>query len=547
LLAEASAFVERGAASGALLDADGDRRAAQGLLDFWSNLLYRSGHAPGDATLADFDPELAPALDDTLCPYLGLDAFREDNAALFFGRQRLVAKLVAQLGERRLVAVVGPSGSGKSSLARAGLIPALKAGALPGSAAWQYLGSTVPSSDPLASLARLLVASAGGEPAQELGALKQNPEHLASRLGAGGAPALLVVDQFEEVFTLCDDEGARWAFIGNLLGAVSAPGAQSKVVLTMRSDFEAFVARVPELHTAFEQGRVQVMPLSAGELREAIEQPAARIGLKFEAGLVDQLQADILGEPAALPLLQFTLLKLWERRERNRISLDAYQKVGGGRLALARSADAFYDALIPEEQVTARRILLRMVRPGEGLEVTSSRVRRATLYRGGEDPSRVDRVLEKLIVARLVRLTEGDVPEDAQVEVAHEALVRNWPTLVAWLEEDRETLRRRQCLTSAAAQWEALGQNPGALLRGAPLDEVLRYHDLSDREAAFAQASQAAIKAEQERETERRVELAEAQARAEVEARANRQARRLLTVIVIMAIVAFGSAILAIY
>jgi energy-coupling factor transporter ATP-binding protein EcfA2 len=314
------------------------------LLDFWSNLLFRSGQAPPDATLADFDANLAPALDDALCPYLGLDAFREDNAQQFFGRQRLVAELVARVGERGLVGVVGPSGSGKSSVVRAGLMPALKAGALPGSDAWRYLGPIVPSSDPLASLARMLVASLGGELTEELAGLRQNPEHLANRVGAGSTPALLVVDQFEEVFTLCDDEGTRRAFIANLIGVVESPTMHPKVVLTMRSDFEAFVARVPELHTAFEQGRVQVTPLSAGELREAIEQPAERIGLKFEAGLVDQLLADILGEPAALPLLQFTLLKLWEQRERNRISLEAYQKVGGGRLALARSADAFYHA-----------------------------------------------------------------------------------------------------------------------------------------------------------------------------------------------------------
>lgn len=197
--------------------------------------------------------------------------------------------------------------------------------------------------------------------------------------------------------------------------------------------------------------------------------------------------------------------------------------------------------------MTARRILLRMVRPGEGLEVTSSRIRRVSLDRIGEDPGRIDRVLEKLIAARLVRLTEGDAPEDAQVEVAHEALVRNWPTLVTWLEEERETLRRRQRLASAAAQWEALDHDAGALLRGAALDEALRYDDLSDHETAFVQASQAALKAEQERETEQRVELATVRARAEVEARANKRARRLLSVIVLLAIVAGLAAILALY
>ncbi len=158
-----------------------------------------------------------------------------------------------------------------------------------------------------------------------------------------------MVDQFEEVFTLCDDATNRQAFIADMLALASAPEPPHHVILTMRSDFENLVARLPELQPVFERGRVQVTPLSAAELREVIEAPAAQIGLKFEQGVVELLLQDILGEPAGLPLLQFTLLKLWEQRERNRITRAAYDRVGGGRLALARSADAFYQSLIPEE------------------------------------------------------------------------------------------------------------------------------------------------------------------------------------------------------
>src|SRR5581483_4650169 len=175
--------------------------------------------------------------------------------------------------------------------------------------------------------------------------------------------------------------------------------------------------------------------------------------LKFEDGVVDALLHDLLGEPAALPLLQFTLLKLWEHRSRNRVTKEAYQRLGGGRLALARSADEFYAGLIPEEQVTARRILLRMIRPGEGLEVTSNRIRRAALYRENEAHDRIDRVLEKLIRARLVRTSGGDTPGDEQIEVAHEALVRNWPTLVDWLEDERSALSVRRRLETKEAEW----------------------------------------------------------------------------------------------
>lgn len=275
--------------------------------------------------------------------------------------------------------------------------------------------------------------------------------------------------------------------------------AAHRVVLTMRSDFEPFVARAQALQPLFEAGKLVLPPLSAGELREAIERPAEQVGLKFEAGLVEALLQDILGEPAALPLLQFTLLRLWEERERNRVTLAAYKKVGGGRLALARSADALYASLIPEEQVTARRVLLRMVRPGEGLEVTSNRVLRSDLDRGGEDPGRVARVLARLTAARLVRETPGDSPDDFQVEVAHEALVRNWPTLVEWLEEDRLSLRRRRRLTAAAEEWQRLDRGESALLRGVALAEAADYDDLNELEQAFVAAGEASEQAEQRR------------------------------------------------
>jgi hypothetical protein len=284
----------------------------------------------------------------------------------------------------------------------------------------------------------------------------------------------------------------------------------------MRTDFETFILRLPGFQPFFEQAVVRVTPLNPAELREAIERPAEAVGLKFEEGVVEALLQDILGEPAALPLLQFTLLKLWEHRDRNRITWDAYGRLGGGRLALARSADELYESLIPEEQITARRILMRLVRPGEGLEVTSSRIRRADLYLAGEARDRVDRVLQKLIDARLLRLTEGDTAADRQVEVAHEALVRNWPRLVEWLDEERERIRERVRLTEAAEQWEQIGRDPSALLRGALLDAARRYTDLNQTEAAFVQASEAARRAEEEaREAARRRELDQARALAE--------------------------------
>jgi hypothetical protein len=405
VIARASVFIEQGRITGAGLDVEEDRWAAQGLLDYWSAILYRLGSEPPDATLADFDPQLAPELPDELAPYVGLDAFSEGKQALFRGRERLAEALLDALMEDRLLAVVGPSGSGKSSLVLAGLISDLKAGALPGSQLWRYAPRLVPGSNPLANLARLIQALQGVEGndsadrTQEVSdLLRQDSTYLVRLASATGAmPLVLVVDQFEEVFTLCTDDAARNAFVANLVALVQTPGPRHSAILTMRTDFESFVARQPDFQPLFEQALVRVTPLNAAELREAIEEPAAMIGLKFEPGLVDTLLQDILGEPAALPLLQFTLLKLWQQRERNYITWEAYRRLAGGRLALATCADDFYDNLIPEEQLTARRILLRLVRPGEGLEVTSNRVRRDTLYQGGEARDRIDRVLAKLI------------------------------------------------------------------------------------------------------------------------------------------------------
>jgi hypothetical protein len=559
---QVDAFIRRGQATGALLDNDDDREYSQGLLDYWSAMLHRAGRHPPEATLADFDPLLAPEIPDELCPYLGLDAFDEDDHELFFGREQFTGEIVDLLRTRRLLAVVGSSGSGKSSLVRAGLVPALREGALPGSHAWRYCAPIVPGSDPTASLARLVqsLALSAGEQGESdrfrTERFRQDARHLSRLIDELDlAPAVIVVDQFEELFTLCTGDANRQAFVDSLVYLAQAPGSAHTVILTMRTDFESQIVRLPALHPLLEQSRVYVTAMSAPDLRQVIEGPAERVGLRFEEGVVEALLRDVLGEPAALPLLQFTLLKLWESRERNRITWEAYARLGGGRQALARSADAFYEALIPEEQVTARRILLHMVRPGEGLEVTSNRIPRESLYRTGEARDRIDRVLDRLIrEARLVRLTEGDRPVDVQVEVAHEALVRNWPRLVGWLEEERESLRRRQRLTAEARQWERLGRDPKALLRGALLQEALRYEDLGDLEAAFVQASQEAEEQERQRELTQARALAEEQERraqvehqrAEDRARTSRYLFGSLLAVVVLLILAVTAASLAI-
>ena len=499
VIAKVEQFIRRGKATGVLLDVDADRWAAQSELDYWATQLYKPDYEPPDATLDEFDPQLAPKLDDSLCPYVGLDTFRESDDSVFFGRTRLVGELISKLKNSRFLAVLGSSGSGKSSVVRAGLIPELKKGALPGSAEWKFFPPMVPGSHPLINLARLIMPpeADGAQAEMEAESYRQNPVHLPEVVTQRfNTSVVLMIDQFEEVFTLCTDEVARQHFVDNLIALCQAPKAAHRVILTMRSDFEMNIARLPALQELFERDAVRITPLTAGELREAIEAPAARIGLKFEEGVVNALLSDTLGEPAALPLLQFTLLKLWEKRERNRVTWEAYKKLGGGRQALAHSADRFYNRLIPEEQVTMRRILLKMVRPGEGLEVTSNRVPRASLYQKSEANDRIDRVLERLIKARLVRASEGDMAADNQVEIAHEALVRNWPLLVEWLEQDRVELRQRQRLTAAAEEWQRLNRDPSALWRGVLLEEVHRYDDLNQLEKEFVEAGYEAQQAE---------------------------------------------------
>ena len=313
ILAEIETFIRRGQATGTLLDAEDHRWDSQGLLDYWSAVMYRSGHQPPEATLDEFDPTLAPELPDALCPYVGLDAFREANHALFFGRERLVKEMVSLLEKNRLLAVVGPSGSGRSSLVRAGLLPALKAGALPGSQEWHYYPPMVPGSTPLANLIRLIQPKDAGEDEMlqhHIRRFKQDPDHLSQWIGETQVPTVLVIDQFEELFTLCDDDQVRQAFIDNLLGLIQSSEVRHVVILTMRTDLESQMARLPAFQPLFEQARVRVTPMSASELRQVIEKPAEKVGLKFEGGVIEALLRDILGEPAALPLLQFTLLEL---------------------------------------------------------------------------------------------------------------------------------------------------------------------------------------------------------------------------------------------
>jgi WD40 repeat protein len=486
-------FVRLARATGVILDDDTARDSAQSLINYWVTTLYSAGIETGESELADFDENQAPDLKGVDCPYRGLSAFSESDDTVFFGRQKLVNSLLEHLADRHLLVVAGPSGSGKSSVVRAGVVPALKKGSLPGSENWRCLSAIVPGSHPLESLAQLFCRD---DTEVECWATEQIPNLLADPQTLAklvektwNNDVVMVVDQFEETFTLCDDENERKAFVANLQALFEQPQHQHRLILTLRSDFENKVALLPDFQPLFEANLVRVVPLTAAELRQAIEEPAHQVGLKFEAGVVESLVGDVLGEPAALPLLQFSLLQLWEKRERNRVTLAAYRRVGGGREALERAADELYGGFIEQYKIATRLILLRLVRPSLGLEVTSQRVRRSHLFVKSVSPDSINYTLERLIKARLLRLTPGRKPEDDQVEVAHEALVRNWRKLLEWLDEERERIRQRQRLTIAAENWREYERDADLLLRGVELIAAQQYDDLNKLEAEFVQAS----------------------------------------------------------
>jgi len=540
---EVLVFLERGEAAGAFLDNDEDRAAAQNLLDYWQNQLFHANRDAPDALLADFDPMLQPEIPDSRCPYIGLHAFDANNEHLFYGRDQLINQILNQILVSRMVTAVGSSGSGKSSVVLAGVIPRLKNGELPGSALWHYYPTMVPGSVPLTNLALTLMPEGADKSEwvnEQTALFQENPEHLTRLIESQtDEPGILVIDQFEEAFTLCHDEAERDAFLENLLNLIRTRETRHVVILTMRVDYESYLNKTPLFQSLYEQGLVRVTAMSGAELREAIENPANAVGLKFEEGLVDALIREIVGEPAALPLLQFTLLQLWDDRERNRVTWEAYRRLGGVTQALANTADNLYLSLLPEEQVTVKRILLRLVRPSAGLEFTRARIPRRMLYEAGEAPDRVDRVLDRLIEARLVQSTTGVTRDDDQIEVAHEALVRNWPRLVEWLEDERVTLRHRLRLSRLAEDWDARDRDEAMLLRGSMLQEARQYQDLSPLEKEFVDASkEMANKEEQEKEAARQRELTQARQLAAEQQKAARRLRWLsMALLVIMALV----------
>ncbi len=525
-------------------------RRASGSLDdlvLAPNPAYHpSEDAPGPAK---------PELDE--CPYPGLAAFQTEDARWFFGRERvtteLVGRLAARLEQARPLMLVGVSGSGKSSLLRAGLLPALSEGTLlvPGSRTWPQLLFT-PTSDPVGELAAQVARLAGVAPEVVRAELVANPEGfagtvaraLAARVGAvNGARVLVVVDQFEETFLRCAQERERQVFIRALCAAAGdgAGGGEppALVVLGVRADLYGSCAAYPELLPALQDGQLVLGPMRTAELRAAIEGPAHAAGLALQPRLVETV-LDELGasngcagtgsrptapyDPGALPLLSHALHATWERRADRTLTVAGYQATGGIHGAVATTAEATFQGFDPGGQHAARRLLLHMVQLGEGVPDTRLRADRTTLIAHSPDPAAAEAVFEALAQARLITVDEDSA------EITHEALLGAWPRLRGWIDADRAGLYVHQQLTEAAQEWDHDGRPDAALYRDTDLavaqdwaQEPAHHADLGALDRAFLAASQA-LRDHQQQASQRRAH----------------RARQLVTGLVVLLVLSLG-------
>ncbi|KAA6211993.1 hypothetical protein CP973_21040 [Streptomyces albofaciens JCM 4342] len=389
----------------------------------WQEVRDEAANRPRDPDEEAADP-----------PYRGLARFEPGDHARFFGRARLTDDLTVLAETHRCVMVLGPSGSGKSSLLRAGLIPRLQT-----------------TADTALRPAAIRILTPGPRPVHDHRGLFTPAD--------GPGDTWLVVDQFEETFTLCRDAAERAEFV-RLLSSARDPGSRLRICVAVRADFYARCLEYEGLAAVLKEASLPVGPMTPDELRAVIVRPAAAEGLIVERALTARLIEEAGQEPGGLPLLSHVLLETWRRRRGRTLTLDAYEAAGGIHGAVAQTAEHFYTRLTPAQARTARRILLRLIAPGEGHPDTRRPTPHDELDAGDATTAPV---LERLAGARLV------TTEEEAVHLAHEALITSWPRLRKWVDEDRERLLAHRRLTEAAAAWAALDRDPGALYRGTRL------------------------------------------------------------------------------
>lgn len=437
-----------------VLPRDGAPRPRRYVSDHAGELVLarNPAHRPRPVPAPSPTQQDAPGPGRAPCPYRGLSAFGPEDAGLFFGRAGIVAELTRRITGGGLIAVVGASGCGKTSVLRAGVVPALEA--LPGG--WTVATMT-PGADPVRTLA---------ERAAALAALP------------AGESGVLLVDQFEELFTTGAPAEQRDGFVRDLAALAASPVA---VVFAVRADFYEACTHFPTLVRALEGRQLVVGPMAQDELRTVIERPARLAGLRLEEGLADTLLREARvrrhGEQSAvLPLLSHALLATWQQRFGDLLTVAGYRAAGGIDQAIARTAENIYAAVPEEDRPHVRALLVRLVRLGEGVEDTRRRLPLTDLT----EIDRLDavrRVLNVLAAARLVTV-DGD-----GIEIAHEALLYAWPRLRSWIDEDRTALMAVQQVTDAARAWDQAGRQDTDLYRGPRLDtatDAVRERDAVD-------------------------------------------------------------------
>lgn len=474
-------------------------------------------------------------------PFKGLQNFTQNDSGLFFGRDEWIGKLVTRLKTTRFLAVIGASGSGKSSVVRAGVLPVLKnqkeirqVEFRPAHSDQWPVHVITPTAHPLESLTSIL--SKADNPA-DFRAWTKNLHHyphildLTLRQQAQKASTnhvLIVVDQFEEVFTQCQDPTERADFIRALMDAADPdqPGT-AVVIIILRADFYAQCAEYEQLRSAISKYQEYIGPMTQTEIRQAIEEPAAKLGWRFEPGLVEIIIQDAGNEPGMLPLLSHALLETWRNRSGHTMTLESYAETGGVKGAIAKTAEMVYrQQLTQPQQTIARNILLRLTNLGDGVQDARRRSSLAELIPSSDQTGAVEKVVNLLAEARLLTI------EDGAVDVAHEALIREWPTLRSWIEENRAGLRIHQRLTLAAQEWQRFKRDEGLLYRGLRLQEALEWtrnnaSSQNDLERVYIKTSQDLEHREaKEKEIYQRRELEAAKKLAETERQRAEEQRR---------------------
>ncbi|MFM7424146.1 MAG: caspase family protein, partial [Elainella sp.] len=466
---------------------------------------WRVADQPTDDTQADRG----------ICPYKGLEFFdcNSEDPKYFFGRDRLVGQLLDHVRTKNFLALVGASGNGKSSVLRAGLLHQLQLGKrITGSDGWR-IRITRPDQKPMQNLALAFVedglsdldrAAALGS---ATGLLNEGAAGLQRLVQASTAPrVILVIDQFEEVFTRCENAQEREQFFACLMGALSSTDNKLCLIIAMRADFigKCFEQPYSGLAQQIQQHLMNVLPMEPEELKAAICKPAEQVGLEIEPALVTEMLTDIAGAPGSLPLLQYTLKELWQQRQGNRLVLSAYQTLGGISGTLDQRATAIYNSFESAEQRTVQHIFQQLTQLGEGTEDTRRRVFQADLVAEPQHSAvQVQRVIERLSSPEHRLLVTSEVVSKANqsermaiVDVAHEALIRHWKLLREWIEQNRDLLRQQRKIEASADAWREQGQKPGYLLQGLPLTEAMHFDKqqrdtfpLSDPAKAFIQRS----------------------------------------------------------